>query len=380
VTDAAAAVLGRFAQNDLPALARKDLGTHRVVFSASPGLPAELLRQLAIEAGVHIFAATSGDAVDARGSALSIHAGASGTKTITLPAAASTVVANTRAGEQTLCSDCSSVTLTMSRGETVLLRLAPSSGSAGATSPIGWLDSVADGVASGWACDPDQPSASIPVHLYVGGPAGSGALVYGVIASMPNEGAVTTACGGGTAHRFKLTIPNWTAMAGKPVHAYGVDLTSNPNAQLAGSPRTLPAASGPGPSAGPNAGALYPAGLFRDGAGGYLGNGVERCSFESGPHLVSCGFTQADYDGAPQHPLASLKLVDAGLCTCPQPKYYGLFREGAGGYVSLKSGYCMLTSSTHLSQCGFTQADYDSAPHKSTGALGASLGACQCGP
>jgi len=73
------------------------------------------------------------------------------------------------------------------------------------------------------------------VHLYVGGPAGSGAPACAVTASLPNEAAVTSACGGGSAHRFKLSLPG--ATAGTPIYAYGIDVTSNPNAMLSGSPR-----------------------------------------------------------------------------------------------------------------------------------------------
>jgi len=113
----------------------------------------------------------------------------------------------------------------------------PPSTPPGGRGPIGWLDSVKGGIASGWACDPDAPSTSIAVHLYVGGPAGSGAVVHGVAANQGNEPAVTNACGGGTAHRFQLVLPG--VAAGQQVFAYGIDATSDPNLQLSGSPRTM---------------------------------------------------------------------------------------------------------------------------------------------
>jgi hypothetical protein len=88
--------------------------------------------------------------------------------------------------------------------------------------------------------DPDNPAASIDVHLYVGGPAGSGAQIYGVKANKTHEGAVTQACGGGAAHRFAFNIPNWQQRRGQPVYAYGIDLTHEPhNRLLTSAPRSL---------------------------------------------------------------------------------------------------------------------------------------------
>jgi hypothetical protein len=57
-------------------------------------------------------------------------------------------------------------------------------------------------------------------------------------ANLTNEAAVTTICGGGTAHRFSYTVPNVTS--GTKVYVYGIDVTGNPNALLGGSPKTVP--------------------------------------------------------------------------------------------------------------------------------------------
>jgi hypothetical protein len=103
---------------------------------------------------------------------------------------------------------------------------APPRPSSGKT-PIGWLDSVAGGTVSGWACDPDQPDRSIDVHIYVGGPAGSGAPAYAVRAAMHNEPAVSSACGGGSRHRFRLQLPGHLVRAGTQIHAYGIDVTGD---------------------------------------------------------------------------------------------------------------------------------------------------------
>ena len=51
--------------------------------------------------------------------------------------------------------------------------------------PIGWLDVVnGNGMVSGWALDPDNPSQSIAVHFYVDGPAGSGVFAGNTLANI----------------------------------------------------------------------------------------------------------------------------------------------------------------------------------------------------
>lgn len=135
-----------------------------------------------------------------------------------------------------LASSCNAGYALVSGGCQVSTTTVPSSGH---YSPVGWLDGVANGVASGWACDPDQPANSISVTFSVGGPAGSGAPAYTVKASESAEPAVSNECGGGTAHRFSFALPNWIAFRGQPVHAYGIDLTSSIQVQLRGSPRTI---------------------------------------------------------------------------------------------------------------------------------------------
>ena len=81
-----------------------------------------------------------------------------------------------------------------------------------------------------------ESAASIVVHLYVGGPAGSGAPIYGLRANRSNEPAVSSVCGGGEAHRYRFAIPNWQARRGQPVYAYGINVGGGRNAQLKGAP------------------------------------------------------------------------------------------------------------------------------------------------
>lgn len=142
----------------------------------------------------------------------------------------------------------------------------------------------------------------------------------------------------------------------------------------------LGGSGGAGGSA-PHAGPSHPAGLFRDGVGGYLGTGEDYCVFSSGAHLEACGFTQADFDAAPQHPLATVVTPLTGACACPAARFYGLFRDAANpiaGMISVKDGYCALSSGAHLVSCGFAQANYDHAPLKAPADLGPLLGVCVC--
>jgi hypothetical protein len=103
-------------------------------------------------------------------------------------------------------------------------------------SPRGVLDGVSADGAWGWACDPDGPQAWIDVHVYIGGPAGSGAPGFATTANVASEPGVAAECGGGDAHRFNLIVPGGMAQyQGQPVHAYGIDWNGDPNAQLANS-------------------------------------------------------------------------------------------------------------------------------------------------
>jgi hypothetical protein len=107
------------------------------------------------------------------------------------------------------------------------------------SSPKGILDGVSVDGAWGWACDPDAPAASIEVHVYVGGPADSGAPGFATTASVASEPAVAAECGGGDAHRFELHVPGGMApYQGQPVYAYGIDTNGDPNLLLGNSGMT----------------------------------------------------------------------------------------------------------------------------------------------
>ncbi|HET9212786.1 MAG TPA: hypothetical protein VFR03_20435 [Thermoanaerobaculia bacterium] len=86
--------------------------------------------------------------------------------------------------------------------------------------PKGFLDGInSSGFATGWTCDPDAPSVSIQVQFLANG---SSAGVFRADAG--NEPAVTSQCGGGTAHRFGVQLPAWTK--GASILAYGLDTMS----------------------------------------------------------------------------------------------------------------------------------------------------------
>jgi MYXO-CTERM domain-containing protein len=113
--------------------------------------------------------------------------------------------------------------------------------------PKGTLDEVSCEAARGWAQDPDAPASSIDVHLYFGGPAGSGAHGHSLRADQSREDlcAAIGSCEHGFARRMPLSL-----LDGQPhaVHAYGIDSAGGPSSELGSSPKTLecptPSASG----------------------------------------------------------------------------------------------------------------------------------------
>ncbi|MGE5048769.1 MAG: hypothetical protein ACM3PC_09390 [Deltaproteobacteria bacterium] len=85
--------------------------------------------------------------------------------------------------------------------------------------PTGFLDGInASGCAWGWACDPDQPLASIRVDFYNNA---SGVYLGSATANQGSEDAVNQRCGGGFAHRYSFCFDATTR--GAPIIAYGID-------------------------------------------------------------------------------------------------------------------------------------------------------------
>lgn len=110
--------------------------------------------------------------------------------------------------------------------------------------PRGTLDAVAcDGV-RGWAQDGNVPKDPIDVHLYFGGPAGSGAPGVPVKASKTRADLCTPL--GSCEHAFAYDPPR-SLLDGQPhpVHAYAIDSEGGANAELAGSPKSFVCAAPP---------------------------------------------------------------------------------------------------------------------------------------
>ncbi len=100
------------------ALAEKNFGSWKSIWSASPGLPSALITEMARNAGVHIFS-ERGDQIFFAGNWLGIHSKADGGLALSLPERFA--CRNLFSGENFPASD--RLDLIMKRGETVLLSL-----------------------------------------------------------------------------------------------------------------------------------------------------------------------------------------------------------------------------------------------------------------
>jgi len=102
---------------------------------------------------------------------------------------------------------------------------------------IGNIDGVTDsGVILGWACS-TRIDASIDVHVYFGGPAGSGTFGLSGAAKETNEPGVNSACSAGGSHRFSLQISNASRQqhAGKTIYIHGISPVGQPHNIIGGS-------------------------------------------------------------------------------------------------------------------------------------------------
>jgi hypothetical protein len=91
---------------------------------------------------------------------------------------------------------------------------------------------------TGWACDYGEET-SIPVHIYIGGSAGTpGAVGYAVTANASSEPAISIACGRAfSSYRFKWSAERTTlaSLIGKKVYAHGLSATNGPNLLISNS-------------------------------------------------------------------------------------------------------------------------------------------------
>jgi hypothetical protein len=108
---------------------------------------------------------------------------------------------------------------------------------AGAVGPVGTLAVDCTGI-EGWAQEPDMPDALIDVHLYFNGPAGDPAASAVVVTAnqLLDAGCMAAEC----MHGYRSALPLGVLDAAEhEVHAYGIDLTGDPNLELMGSPAVL---------------------------------------------------------------------------------------------------------------------------------------------
>ena len=103
---------------------------------------------------------------------------------------------------------------------------------ADAAPPIGNFDAASCEGLHGWSQDPDEPAKVLQVHLYFGGPAGSGAPGVPISAGVHRDNLCTAI--GSCEHGFVVLSP-LSLHDGKPreVHAYGIDSQEAPTPRSA---------------------------------------------------------------------------------------------------------------------------------------------------
>ena len=103
-----------------------------------------------------------------------------------------------------------------------------------------------------------------------------------------------------------------------------------------------------------------PLGLIRSGSAGLISNTTGVCGLSDASHLANWSFTQHDYDVAPQVTLpAGLSIPACSRLTSP---FKALFRVGNSAFVQQSNFYCAVGSMSTLVSAGYTQANYDAAP------------------
>lgn len=106
-----------------------------------------------------------------------------------------------------------------------------------ASTIYGNIDGLSNGMLLGWACS-TRLNQSIDVHLYVGGPAGTGTGVGAYTANRSSEPGVAAACmNSGSAYRFEIPITQQmvTQHGGKSIYIHGISPVGAGNLTIAGS-------------------------------------------------------------------------------------------------------------------------------------------------
>jgi hypothetical protein len=90
----------------------------------------------------------------------------------------------------------------------------------------------------GWACDPDNYSSPIDVHVY-NGTSSSGTKIGSGTANLPGELAIGSQCGGTTSHRFDILSTGTFAPGTYSINTYGINTPPGTNPLLSQSPRSV---------------------------------------------------------------------------------------------------------------------------------------------
>jgi hypothetical protein len=75
-------------------------------------------------------------------------------------------------------------------------------------SPLGYGDGANCTFVQGWACDPDDFTKDVEIHIYRGNTDPKGSFVGSITANQSGEEAMGEHCGGETDKRFKFRIPS----------------------------------------------------------------------------------------------------------------------------------------------------------------------------
>ena len=115
---------------------------------------------------------------------------------------------------------------------------------------VGNIDGVTpDGWITGWACS-TYVASSINVHLYLGGPYGTGTMIGSYLANQASESAVAGACNVGSGN-YRFSIPlseaQRTQYAGKSIYLHGISPVGGANNLLTNSGKFV--VPGPVPNA-----------------------------------------------------------------------------------------------------------------------------------
>ncbi|QBG91778.1 RHS repeat-associated core domain-containing protein [Xanthomonas oryzae] len=101
----------------------------------------------------------------------------------------------------------------------------------------GGIDGVSYTAISGWACSTNL-NRSIDVHMYLGGPAGSGTFAVATTASLPSDSGIASACSAsGSNYRFSFPIDeNFIIQnGGKAIYIHGLSPVGASNDTISGS-------------------------------------------------------------------------------------------------------------------------------------------------